>query len=189
MEYRSDSVRRDRSHGYTLAMPSEPVRIIEAASPEDVDAVRRLFGQYATSLGWDLTSGWIAEEMAGLPGPYAPPAGSLLLARVGDEEAGALGLQTVPDAVRAQDVEVGRSGELKRLFVRPEYRRHGVGRALLERAESEARTRGYDALLLTTNAEMMPLAQRLYETLGYTETVPYRTDMPWAGIRWMRKQL
>jgi GNAT superfamily N-acetyltransferase len=170
-------------------MPNEPVRIIEAASPQEIDAARRLLGQYAASLGWDLTTGWIAEEMAGLPGPYGPPTGSLMLARVGDEEAGVLGLQAVPDAVRSQHVEVGRSGELKRLFVRPEYRRHGVGRALLERAESEARRRGYDALLLTTNAEMMPLAQRLYETLRYVESVPYRTDMPWPGIRWMRKQL
>lgn len=170
-------------------MPNEPVRITQAAKPEEIDAVRRLFGQYATSLGWDLTSGWIAEEMAGLPGPYAPPAGSLLLARVGDEEAGALGLQAVPAAVRSPDVELDRSGELKRLFVRPEYRRHGVGRALLQRAESEARTRGYDELVLTTNAEMMPFAQRLYETLGYAETTPYRTDMAWPGIRWMRKQL
>ena len=170
-------------------MPNEPVHIIDASSPAEIDAARRLLGQYATSLGWHLTTGWIAEEMAGLPGPYGPPAGSLMLARVGDEEAGVLGLQAVPDAVRSQNVEVGRSGELKRLFVRPEYRRHGVGGALLERAESEARARGYDALLLTTNAQMMPLAQRLYETLGYVETTPYRTDMSWPGIRWMRKQL
>jgi GNAT superfamily N-acetyltransferase len=170
-------------------MASEPVQIIEAAEPEEIDAVRRLFGQYASSLGWDLTSGWIAEEMAGLPGPYGPPAGSLMLARVGDQEAGALGLQVVPPAVRSQEVDVTRSGELKRLFVRPEYRRHGVGRALLERAECEARARGYDALLLTTNAEMMPLAQRLYESLGYVETTPYRSDMAWPSIRWMRKQL
>ena len=170
-------------------MPNEAVNIIDATSPAEIDAARRLLRQYATSLGWHLTTGWIAEEMAGLPGPYGPPAGSLMLARVGNEEAGVLGLQAVPDAVRSPNVEVGRSGELKRLFVRPEYRRHGVGRALLEYAESEARARGYDALLLTTNAEMMPLAQRLYETLGYGETTPYRTDMSWPGIRWMRKQL
>jgi GNAT superfamily N-acetyltransferase len=170
-------------------MPNGTVSVSEARTAEELDAVRMLFTEYACSLGWDLTSGWIAKELADLPGPYAPPAGSLMLARVGGRPTGALGLQLVPEAVRFEDVDISRSGELKRLFVRPEYRRHGVGRALMERAEAKGRARGYEALLLTTNAEMMPLAQGLYDALGYVETAPYRDDMPWAGIRWMRKDL
>jgi len=86
-------------------------------------------------------------------------------------------------------MDVMRSGELKRLFVRPGHRRSGVGRALMLRAETEARDRGYTELLLTTNAEMMPLAQSLYDSLGYVETAPYRSDMVWPDIRWMRKDL
>jgi ribosomal protein S18 acetylase RimI-like enzyme len=170
-------------------MPSEAVSVTEAASPEDIGDVRLLFGEYATSLGWDLTAGWIADELAGLPGPYAPPAGSLLLARVGDSAAGAVGLQLVPETSRCGDVDVSRSGELKRLYVRPEFRRHGVALALMRRAEQEGQARGYDSLLLTTSAQMFPLAQGLYDSLGYVETIPYRNDMPYPGIRWMRKPL
>jgi putative acetyltransferase len=177
------------SAGYTPSMDRETVHIVEAGSPAQIDAVRHLFGEYASSLGWDLTAGWIAEELAGLPGPYAAPAGSLMLALVGDEPAGAVGLQVVPPKTRFGDVDVSGAGELKRLYVRPEYRRHGVGQALMRHAETEARDRGYDALLLTTNAEMFPLAQRLYDELGYVETAPYRNDMPYPGIRWMRKTL
>jgi GNAT superfamily N-acetyltransferase len=170
-------------------MDTDSVAIVEADTPQSIDAVRMLFTEYACSLGWDLTSGWISKELAALPGPYAPPAGSLMLARVGDQPAGALGLQLVPESVRFDDVDVSRSGELKRLYVRPEFRRHGVGAALMQRAEAEARARGYCDLLLTTSAEMMPLAQHLYDSLGYLETVPYRNDMPYPTIRWMRKRL
>lgn len=170
-------------------MSNEIVVIVEADTPTYIEAVRMLFTEYACSLGWDLTSGWISKELAALPGPYAPPAGSLMLALIGDEPAGALGLQVVPEPVRFEGVDVSRSGELKRLYVRPEARRHGVGAALMRRAEVEARARGYVDLLLTTNAEMMPLAQNLYDSLGYVETAPYRNDMPYPTIRWMRKQL
>ena len=165
------------------------IDIREADAPGTVADARLLFGEYATSLGWDGASGWLAEELAGLPGPYAPPAGSLMVAYVDGEPAGALGLQVVPLAARIAGVDVTRSGELKRLYVRPAFRRLGVGRALMERAEAEARARGHRELLLTTNAEMMPLAQGLYDSLGYEETAPYRNDMPYPSIRWMRKGL
>lgn len=163
------------------------VRIVEAASPDEVDAVRQLFREYAISLGWgESPESWMSEEISALPGPYAAPRGSLMLAYVDDRAAGALGLQPVPEAVRVPNVGAETAGELKRMFVRPESRRHGVGRALLVRAEAEARVRGYDSLVLTTSAEMMPLAQHLYESMGYAETVPYRDDMPYPHIRWMR---
>lgn len=170
-------------------MTSPQVHIVQASAPHELEDARTLLGEYATSLGWDLTSGWIAEELATVPGSYAPPAGALLVAYVGDQPAGVLGVQLVPPHVRFGHVDVTCSGELKRLFVRPEYRKSGVGRALMARAEDEARARGYTALLLTTNAEMMPLAQHLYDSLGYVETAPYRSDMVWPDIRWMRKDL
>jgi putative acetyltransferase len=170
-------------------MSADPVRIVEATSPEEIDAVRALFGEYAVSLGWDLSAGWIADEIAALPGPYAPPRGSLMLAHAGEEPAGALGLQPVPVAARIEGVDAEKAGELKRLFVRPAFRGAGVGRALMKRAENEGRLLGYDALVLTTNEEMFPLAQGLYESLGYAEFRPYRDDMPYPGIRWMRLAL
>lgn len=183
------STRRTRPVAGTLpSMTSEDVRIVVAASPEDLDAVRALFAEYASSLGWEAT-GHMADELAGLPGSYAPPRGALLLAICDGEPAGALGLQPVPDNVRIPGTGAETAGELKRLYVRPTCRTRGVGRALMRRAEMEASTRGYDALVLTTSTEMMPLAQHLYESLGYVETAPYRDDMPWPDIRWMRKPL
>jgi len=170
-------------------MQPSPVHIIEATTAEQIDAARTLFCEYATSLGWDLSDSRIAHEMALLPGPYAPPRGSLLVAYVGGVPAGALGLQPVPEACRIAGAGAETAGELKRLFVLPEFRRFGVGRALMLRAESEALARGYDTLVLTTNAEMMPLAQPLYESLGYAESAPYRDDMVWPDLLWMRKSL
>jgi GNAT superfamily N-acetyltransferase len=174
---------------YNLVMQSSTPRILQATTPEQIDAARGLFCEYAVSLGWDLSDSRIAHEMELLPGPYSPPRGSLMLAHVGDAPAGALGLQPVPEGCRIEGTGAENAGELKRLFVHPDYRRFGVGRALMLRAETEARARAYDSLVLTTSAEMMPLAQGLYDSLGYTESHPYRDDMPWPDIRWMRKEL
>jgi putative acetyltransferase len=171
-------------------MPDSNVRIIEAATPAELADVSRLFREYAESLGWDLSGGGrFAEEIASPPGPYAPPQGSLLLAYAGDEPAGVLGLQPVPMEARLADIGAEHMGELKRLYVRPSFRRHGIGRALLLRAEDEGRARGYRCLVLTTAAEMMPLAQHLYDDLGYGPMKPYRGDMDWPQIRWMGKDI
>lgn len=164
--------------------------IIEALSAEEIEDVRALFIEYAESLGWDLSQGGrLADEIADLPGPYAQPAGALLLARVDGERAGVLGLQPVPADARILGIGVERFGELKRLYVRPACRRRGVAEALMLRAEAEGRERGYDRLVLTTSEEMFPLAQGLYDRLGYETTREYRDDMPYPHIRWMRKCL
>ena len=164
--------------------------IVEASNAEDLARTRRLFLEYAESLGWDLdSSSRFADEIDHLPGPYAPPAGSLLLAKVHGEAVGVLGLQPIPEDARTPGLAAERFGELKRLYVSPEQRQRGIGRALMERAESEARARGYEALVLTTSADLMPLAQRLYDELGYRPTEPYRTDLPWPDIRWLMLDL
>jgi putative acetyltransferase len=171
-------------------MGTPTISIVQASSPEQIEAVRGLFGDYATSLGWTPDShSWMTEEIAALPGPYAPPRGSLLLAYADGEPAGAVGLQPVPQGARIAGVGAETAGELKRLYVRDRFRRCGVGRAIMQRAEDAARARGYDSLVLTTSREMMPLAQSVYEGLGYVETVPYRDDMPYPHIRWMRKAI
>ena len=93
--------------------------ISEAVSADDLEDVRRLFLEYADSLGWDLTQGGrFADEIQNLPGPYAQPAGTLLLARVDGQPAGAIGLQPVPEDVRASAI-AEHFGELKRLYVQP----------------------------------------------------------------------
>ena len=165
-------------------------RIEVASTPTVLEQARGLLLEYADSLGWDLTSGGrFADEIRALPGPYSAPSGALLVACVDGEPVGVLGLQPVPADVRIESIGAEDFGELKRLYVRPGFRERGVGRALIVRAEEEARARGYRALVLTTSAEMMPLAQRLYESLGYCPTDPYRTDMDWPGVRWLAREL
>lgn len=171
-------------------METDDVRILEASSAEEIEDARALFREYVDSLGFgDDASHWLDDEIASLPGPYAPPRGSLLVAYVGADPAGALGLQPVPGNALVAGIGAESFGELKRLFVRPAFRRHGIGRALMERSEAEAAARGYVSLVLTTSAEMFPLAPSLYASLGYVETQPYRDDMPYPHICWMRKDL
>ena len=176
---RSDS---DREHG--------EITVSGARTSEELDEVRRLFLEYAAELGWDLDStSTLAREIDELPGPYAPPDGMLLVARVDGEIAGVVGLQPIPAEARTPGIGAECFGELKRLYVRPRYRRLGIARALMRRAEAEACVRGYRTLVLTTSAELMPLAQNLYDALGYGPTEPYRTDLPWPDIRWLKLDL
>ncbi len=166
------------------------VAIITAETERHIADARQLLLEYAEDLGWDLSaSPHFAAEIDNLPGPYAQPRGAVVLAYVDDDPAGFLGLQPVPEEARVPEIGADRFGELKRLFVRPRYRRMGIGEAVMKRAEEEARSRGYSALVLTTSAEMMPLAQGLYESLGYRETSEYRDDMPYPQIRWMKLEL
>lgn len=171
-------------------MDEPAFQIIDGRDPHDIEAVRRLFISYAGDLNWDLSAGGrFAEEIENLPGPYTPPAGALLLARVGDRPAGVLGLQPVPAEARVPGIGAERFGELKRLFVCPDYRRLGIARGLMKRAEDEARARGYTALVLTTSAEMMPFAQGLYAALGYLPTEPYRDDLVFPNLLWLKLDL
>lgn len=168
---------------------SESYRIVEVSTQPELEDARALFRAYAEDLGWDLSSGSIAQELAELPGSYAPPRGALLVAYVGEVAAGVLGLRPVPKEAQVPGIGAETFGELKRLFVQPGYRRLGIARGLMLRAEDEGRQRGYSALVLTTSAEWMPLAQPLYDALGYVEMEPYRNDMDFPNIRWMRKDL
>src|SRR5687767_13005491 len=96
------------------------IQVIRAHSSSEIDLARALFQEYAASLGLDLCFQGFEQELAGLPGQYAPPDGVLLLASVGGEVAGCVGL-------RRFEAEVS---EMKRLFVRPAFRGMGIGRVL-----------------------------------------------------------
>jgi ribosomal protein S18 acetylase RimI-like enzyme len=125
----------------------------------DLGDVRTLFLEYATSLGVDLSFQNFDEELASLPGDYDP----ILIARWNGALAGCVAMHPYGDGIC----------EMKRLYVRPEFRQHHIGRALALRIIDEARARGYRAMRLDTLPSMQG-AMRLYESLGFVDIEPYR---------------
>jgi len=142
-----------------------------------VESVRALFQEYQAGLGVDLCFQNFAEELAQLPGAYAPPAGRLYLALQKHEPAGCVALRPLQHA----------TCEMKRLYVRPVYRGCGIGRMLAEHALGEARAIGYERVVLDTLPAMHE-AQALYTDLGFVETDAY-TFNPVDGARFLALDL
>jgi putative acetyltransferase len=136
--------------------------IAPAATPRDIAEVRTLFAEYAGLVTEALCFQNFDAELAALPGDYAPPGGVLLIARDGTAPAGCVALRRVDPA----------SGEMKRMFVREQYRGSGLGRRLALAAIEEARNRGYRRVLLDTLPKLAP-AIALYRDLGFRVTAPY----------------
>jgi ribosomal protein S18 acetylase RimI-like enzyme len=151
--------------------------IDDAFTPEAILHVHSLFKEYAASLEVDLCFQGFEQELAALPGDYASPHGRLLLAWWNDEVAGCVALRRIDPNVC----------EMKRLYVRPEYRSHGVGRALALRIIEEARQAGYRSMRLDSLPSMKS-ALRLYRTLGFQNIAPYR-DNPVEGTAFLELQL
>lgn len=141
--------------------------IRQAATAADMETARSLFLEYATWLQIDLCFQGFSEELANLPGAYAPPRGRLLLAEVDGATAGCVGLR--PLSVEPS----GTACELKRMWVRPEFRGRHVGRVLVEEALAAARAIGYRQIKLDTLPAIMPAAVALYRDLGFAECAPY----------------
>lgn len=137
----------------------------QADSPEHVATARALFREYAHAIGTDLEYQGFTAELAALPSPYVPPRGALLIARVESGVAGCVALRPL-DAHR---------GEMKRLYVRPAYRKSGLGKTLVEAVIGAARRIGYRELRLDTLASMTS-AQALYCRLGFVEIPPYNAS-------------
>src|SRR5882724_13239953 len=147
--------------------------IRHAEGAADIDTIRRLFHEYLEWLGVDLSFQNFEEEVAGLPGDYAPPSGRLLIA----DAAGCIALRRLDDEIC----------EMKRLFVRPEFRGSGLGRRLALAILDGARAAGYRRIRLDTLPQM-GAAHQLYESLGFSEIGPYRHN-PIAGTRFLEKAL
>jgi putative acetyltransferase len=142
--------------------------IITVTAPgPDLDAVRDLFLEYAGSLNFNLCFQDFESEVEGLPGAYAPPAGTLLLARVDGAVAGCVGVRPL-DARRC---------EMKRLYLREFCRGSGGGRVLTERAIAFARSAGYAHMVLDTLPQMVA-ATRLYYDLGFVRCAAYYDNAP-----------
>jgi GNAT superfamily N-acetyltransferase len=150
----------------------------QAHSSDQIAQARELFLEYAESLGFSLCFQGFDNELAGLPGDYAPPDGRLLLAECQGQLAGCVALHRLGSDVC----------EMKRLYLRPQFRGKGLGRALAERIIAEGRQVGYKRMRLDTVEPVMKDALAMYRKLGFKEIAPYRTN-PIAGAKYMELEL
>lgn len=154
---------------------ADVIEIVQAKSEEEIRNARELFVEYARSVKEDLCFEGLEKEVRDLPGEYSPPGGRLLLARSGAKFAGCIALKGVTPAVC----------EMKRLYVRPEYRGRHFGRILTLCLMDEARGIGYDQMRLDTLPSMTG-AIALYRSLGFETIPPYRNlPVPGALFMWV----
>lgn len=138
--------------------------IVQAESPAQVSTAGQLIEEYAAWLEFKLCFQGFEEEMQSMPGKYAPPAGRLLLALWDGKAAGVIALRPLDEPGLC---------EMKRLYVRPEFRGHRIGRVLAEYVIREAAEIGYSRMRLDTVAGKMDSAIAMYRELGFKETDPY----------------
>ena len=137
--------------------------IVQASDADAVAQARELFCEYAAESQLDLCFQNFEEELASLPGAYAPPEGRLLLVFYEGQVAGCVALRKFEDGVC----------EMKRLYVQPAHRGKGLGRRLTEAIIAEARAIGYGKMRLDSLTSLKEAA-RLYRSLGFSEIPPYR---------------
>jgi putative acetyltransferase len=152
--------------------------IIRAGSPDDLEHARTLFKEYAAWLEIDLCFQNFEKELAELPGEYAPPNGRLLLAIKDTGIAGCVAMRKIGEG----------ACEIKRLFVRSEFRGQGLGRQLAEAIIREAKQIGYQRMRLDTLPPQMNDAIALYRSLGFVEIEPYYNN-PVPGAKFMELKL
>jgi GNAT superfamily N-acetyltransferase len=150
----------------------------QAESSDQIAQARELFLEYGQSLGFSLCFQNFDKELARLPGDYAPPEGRLLLAEYEGQLAGCVALHRLEAGIC----------EMKRLYLRPQFRGQGLGRALAERIIAEARQIGYRHMRLDTVEPVMKDAVAMYRKLGFKEVAAYRPN-PIAGAMYLELEL
>lgn len=162
-------------------MDAPEIRLVDPDSPELIAATREVFREYAQSIDVDLCFQRFEEELASLPADYAAPAGCLKLAFIDGALAGCGALRPAPDC------DYPNACEMKRLYVRPAFRRFGLGRVLAQALLDEAQRAGYSHVLLDT-LDDMEAARDLYASLGFEEIPPYYYN-PIPGAHYLRATL
>jgi putative acetyltransferase len=155
--------------------------LVTPATTQELDAVREIFREYAQGLDVDLCFQQFDEELASLPGEYARPSGALLLAKVGSRVAGCCALRSL------DNTDYPNAAEMKRLYVRKDFRNLGLGRQLAEAILDAAREAGYSCVLLDT-LDDMEAARALYVELGFEEIPPYYHN-PIPGAHYLKADL
>ena len=153
------------------------IHIIPASTTDLARRARALFLEYAATLGFDLSFQNFADELAALPGEYAPPGGALSVAVIGNDIAGCVAMRPFADNIC----------EMKRLYVRPAYRRLGVGRLLAMEVIESARKAGYARMRLDTVPSMVE-AIAMYRSMGFVEIRAYAVK-PVEGAVFMELDL
>ena len=152
--------------------------MMQAETPAQIAQARELFLEYAQSLGFSLCFQNFDRELAGLPGDYAPPGGRLLLAEYRGQLAGCVALHQLAPGVC----------EMKRLYLRPQFRGKGLGRVLAETVIAAARSTSCRKMRLDTVEPVMPNAVAMYRRLGFKEIEPYCAN-PMEGALYMELEL
>ena len=156
----------------------KPLIFTQAKSPSQIAQARELFLEYAQSLGFSLCFQNFDQELADLPGDYAPPSGRLLLAEFDSQLAGCVALHKLDSAIC----------EMKRLYLRPQFRGKGLGRLLAEKIIGEARQIGYERMRLDTVEPVMKDAVAMYRRFGFKDIAPYCPN-PNPGVLYLELQL
>lgn len=150
----------------------------QAETTEQITNARTLFREYEAWLGMDLCFQGFEAELAELPGKYAKPDGRLYLAYSDEMLAGCIALRKIGDGIC----------EMKRLFVRDEFRGKRIGIKLIEKLIGDAKQIGYKKMRLDTYPPKMGKAVRIYESHGFIEIPPYY-DNPHEGVLFMELEL
>lgn len=143
-------------------LESYAMQIIEANSPQHFSLASDLFKEYQKFLNADLCFQGFEEELASLPGKYAKPIGSILLAKDGNDFVGCVAVRAIK----------GKTCEMKRLYVKPSAQGKSIGRLLAESIIRKARQLGYNKMQLDT-LKRLESAISLYSKLGFKEIKPY----------------
>ena len=152
------------------------LKIISVESKKQLTIAKQLFVEYADCLEFDLCFQNFEEELANLPGKYALPFGYLLLAKYNGETVGCVALRKLGDGIC----------EMKRLYVKQDFRGLKIGKALAEAVILQARKVGYSYMRLDFIAPRT--SESLYRTLGFKEIAPYE-DIPIKGAVFMELKL
>ena len=139
------------------------IEILQTETDEQIEAARRLFREYEAWFGMNLCFQNFDEEVAALPGKYAAPEGRLWLAFADEILAGCIALRKLEEGIC----------EMKRLFVKDEFRGQKIGISLIEKLIAEARSIGYEKIRLDTYPPKMAKAVSLYESYGFREIPAY----------------
>jgi len=163
--------------GSALDCINNNIEYIQITDKTMLQEVKELFLEYADSLNVDLCFQDFENELNSLPGKYSPPEGALILSRIDGKAAGCIALRKISNGVC----------EMKRLYVRPDFRGFGIGKKLVNMIIEKARELGYEFMRLDT-LPTMKSAQALYESFGFYDIGEYVYN-PIKGTRFMELKL